>query len=176
MSMPIDLPLSHWRVLVTRPSEQARPLLEALQTVGARAISYPTIALEPPPSWTPFDSAVGRLDSYDWIIFTSPSASRFAFARAPHLADSLQLAGAPKVAAVGTETARRLASYGVPVAVVPENQRQEGLVTALGHLTVGTRVLFPQALGGRELLRDQLVLAGASVDVVPVSQTVALDL
>jgi uroporphyrinogen III methyltransferase/synthase len=82
----------------------------------------------------------------------------------------------PAVAAVGTQTAKALAARGVPVAMVPDDQRQEGLVAGFGALAAGTRVLFPQALGGRELLREALAQAGAVVDVVPVSETAPLAL
>jgi uroporphyrinogen III methyltransferase/synthase len=118
------------------------------------------------------------MDSYSWIVFASPSAVRFALGRAPRLAAHLRSQAAAAVAAVGTETAKALSEFRVPVAIVPEgqDQRQEGLVAALGHLTAGSRVLFPQTIGGRETLREALTAAGATVDVVPVSQTVALPL
>ncbi len=173
-----ELPLSGWRVLVTRPADQTQSLARALERAGATCVVYPTIGLEAPPSWDAFDAAVQRVDSYSWVVFTSPSAVRFALGRAPQLATHLRSSATTAVAAVGTETARAATEYGVPVAIVPEgqDQRQEGLVAALGHLPAGSRVLFPQAIGGRELLREALTAAGATVDVVPVSRTVALRL
>jgi uroporphyrinogen-III synthase len=173
-----ELPLFNWRVLVTRPADQAQTLARALERAGATCIVYPTIGLEAPPSWAAFENAVRCVGSYSWIVFTSPSSVRFALGRAPQLAAHLRSSAATAVAAVGTETARAAREYGVPVAVVPEgqDQRQEGLVAALGHLPPGSRVLFPQAIGGRELLREALTAVGATVDVVPVSRTVALPL
>jgi uroporphyrinogen-III synthase len=174
--MIADKPLTGWRVLVTRPTEQAQALADALRAEGATPVIYPTIALGPPPTWTPFDAAVAEVDVYDWIVFTSPSAVRFALGHATGLAKHLQAPRAPKVAAVGTETAKTLAEHGVPVALVPGDQRQEGLVAGFGSLVAGTRVLFPQAIGGREFLREALARQSAVVDVVPVSETIALPL
>lgn len=168
--------LSGWRVLVTRPVEQGAALAAALSAMGAVPVLYPTIALLPPPSWQAFDEAFARLVAYAWVVFTSPSAARFALQRHPALGAALADARAPRVAAVGRETARALADLGVPVALVPDQQRQEGLVAAFGALPAGTRVLFPQALGGRELLAEALVSHGVDVDVVAISQTTALPL
>jgi uroporphyrinogen III methyltransferase / synthase len=167
--------LAGWRILVTRPREQALALSQALEDAGAEPVIFPTIAVGPPPTWQPFDAAVARLATYDWMVFTSPSAVRFAVDRAPGLPVQLALAGAPRVAAVGSETAKALARYALS-ATVPSDQRQEGLVQTLGALSPGTRVLFPQALGGRELLREELEAQGISVDVVPISETTALPL
>ncbi|HEY4185700.1 MAG TPA: uroporphyrinogen-III synthase [Polyangia bacterium] len=161
---------------MTRPVEQASALATALTSLGAHVVVYPTIALGPPPSWEPFDRAVSALGDYAWLVFTSPSAVRFATERAPGLRDALVAPAAPRVAAVGTETARALRERGMPVAIVPDDQRQEGLVDALDALSPGTRVLFPQALGGRELLVEALVERGVVVDVVPISRTRALPL
>jgi uroporphyrinogen III methyltransferase/synthase len=175
---PPSPPLAGWRVLITRPLDQAPALVAALTEHGAEAVLYPTIALGPPPSWRAFDAAAAALSSYDWVIFTSPSAVRFAVARRPGLAGELARPGAPRVAAVGSETARALQASAIPVALVPDDQRQEGLVARFAALGVGTgaRVLFPQAVGGRELLSQVLAARGVAVDVVPISRTWALPL
>ncbi len=176
-----DKPLTGWRVLITRPAEQIAGFAAALHDAGATPVPYPTIAVQPPPSWDPLDQALAELDAYPWVVFSSPSAVRFFLDRlgqrrrdSPASATASPLTGR-HIAAVGTQTARALAAQGIAVAVVPDaDQRQEGLADALAHLPAGTRVLFPQALGGREFLATRLQQQGCLVDVIPVSQTAPL--
>src|SRR5690348_2697499 len=150
MSLPS---LAGVRVLVTRPAEHSAAWMRASSSAGAEVIAYPTVDVVPPPSWQPLDEALARLGEYHWLVFTSAAAARFALGRLPAGALDRQAAG-PRVAAVGRETARVLEGAGVAVALVPEDERQDGLAVALGDalgaLAPGTRVLFPQAVGGRE--------------------------
>jgi uroporphyrinogen-III synthase len=166
-------PLAGLRVLLTRPAEHSAGWASALQAAGATVIAYPTVEVVPPPSWAPLDEALARLGHYDWLVFTSAAAARFTLGRLPE-GVSLHTLTRPRIAAVGKETARAVAERGARVAIVPEDAHQhgEGLADALGTLAPGTRVLFPQAIGGREELRNALLARGCTVDVVPASQTV----
>jgi uroporphyrinogen-III synthase len=160
--------IAPWRVLVTRPADQAGELAAALRTAGMEPVLYPTIEVVPPASWAELDEALARLSSYELLVFTSPTAVRMTVARAGGAAP---LAG-PRIAAVGRATARAIEAAGLTVDVVPDaDERQEGLVAALGASVRGRRVLFPQAAGGRELLRQELERLGAEVHVVPAYET-----
>ena len=172
-----DGPLAPWRVLITRAAEQARALAGPLEAAGAVPVFYPTIEIAAPPSWQPLDDALARRADYGWAIFTSPSAVVFTLGRAAELGVGADALAAMRLAAVGAQTARALRERGLHAEIVPpeDDQRQEGLAVALSAALAAERparrVLFPQAMGGRELLRDELTARGCVVDVVPVSQT-----
>ena len=163
---------------MTRPADQSAPFAAALEAAGGLAVVYPTIAVAPPPSWDALDQALTRIADYQWVIFTSPSAVRFTLARAADTgAGTRTLFAALQIAAVGAQTARALADAGITVDVMPvADQRQEGLSSALATLPPGTRILFPQAIGGRELLAERLLQQGCVVDVVAISRTLSLPL
>ena len=160
------------RVLVTRP-ERAKPdkWAAALSAAGATALSYPTIEVLPPASWEPLDEAFRQIERYDWIIFTSQSTVALAASRLEGGCFSAWGAR-PRVAAVGAETARELKRAGSHVALVPSDQRQEGLMDTFRDLQTGTRLLFLHAAAGRDTLIEALRGQGCQVDVVAAYQTV----
>jgi len=167
--------LSGLRVLVTRPARaEADSWAAALSAAGAVVVSYPTIEVRPPPSWEPLDQALRQVGRYDWIIFTSKTAVLFTASR---MEGGRFPTGPkfPRVAAVGAETARALERAGAHVDLVPEDQRQDGLMDAFRSLEGGARLLFPQAFGGREALTEALRARGCQVDVAAVYQTAPLD-
>lgn len=161
------------RVLLTRPKEQSHGWAKLIEAAGAEPVYFPTIVVGPPPSWEPLDESLARLAEYQWLLFSSAAAVRFTLER---LSNRGALAGI-KVGAVGKETAKALAAAGVPVDFMPgagDEQNGAGLAQSLPFVASGTRVLFPQAMGGRSELRDALIDRGCVVDVVPASQTTAV--
>jgi uroporphyrinogen III methyltransferase / synthase len=138
------------RVIVTRPREQAGPLVERLEVLGHEVVACPLIEI------VPLDERPVETDGYDWVIITSPNgAEHFARRRSGRL---------PRVAAVGPGTAEALAAHGIPADLVPQVATQEGLLDEFprepGH------VLFVGARGSRRLLIDAL-----DADFVPLYDT-----
>jgi uroporphyrinogen-III synthase len=162
--------LTGLRVLLTRPQgEGAEEWAAAFALAGAVPLSYPTIAITPPESWQALDQAMARLDSYDWMVFTSQTAVGFFVSHLP--TGQFQTGMRTKMAAVGRSTAQAIERRGGRVALVATDSRQEGLADALRDLPPGARVLCPLAASGRLLLAQSLRARGCTVDVVTVYRT-----
>ena len=101
-------------MLVTRSLSQSQELGVLLGGLGAAVISIPTIAIGPPETWEPVDEAIRHIADFDWIIFTSANSVDAFLDRAGSLSVSLSGSSGSsgssglKVAAVGSQTARRL--------------------------------------------------------------------
>jgi uroporphyrinogen-III synthase len=163
-------PLAGLRVLLTRPkSESADDWAMAFAAACAVPVPYPTVAIVPPTSWQDLDEALARLAGYDWMVFTSQTAVASVLERVP--GQRFPPAIRAKIAAVGPTTARAIEGGGGVVALLPEDNRQEGLVEAFRSVPAGTRVLFPIADGGRTLLAESLRSRGCVVDVVTAYRT-----
>ena len=167
-------PLFGRRVLITRPREQARDLVERLQALGADTIEAPMIRITPPDDPTPLLQAAEDPSGFDWIIFTSAnSVEGFMTALLSHHRDVRALKG-PRLCTVGPGTAERLRRYSIVADVLPDEYRAEAVLAALeahGSLA-GARVLLPRSDIGREVIADQLRSAGAVVTDVIAYRTV----
>jgi uroporphyrinogen III methyltransferase/synthase len=158
--------LSGKRVLVTRSAEQAGELAALVRGAGGVPVLFPTIRLVPPEDTAPLDREIGRLASFDWILFTSANAARFFRERAARLGLSAWPAGV-RAASVGPGTTRVLESLGVPVRLTAETHTGEGLAGALKpHGVAGKRFLLPRAEEGRETLPELLARDGGEVVAV----------
>jgi uroporphyrinogen-III synthase len=155
--------LSGKRILVTRSVEQAGELAALVRRAGGIPILFPTIRLTHPGDCGPLDREIGRLSSFDWILFSSANAARFFCERAArHGVGSWP--GTLRVASVGPGTTKELAARSVPVHSTAAKHTAEGLLEALLPLGIrGRRFLLPRAEEGREILSTAIAREGGEV-------------
>ncbi|HSE14580.1 MAG TPA: uroporphyrinogen-III synthase [Candidatus Deferrimicrobium sp.] len=154
------------RILVTRSVEQAGEMAALVRRAGGIPVLFPTIRLTHPENCAPLDREIGRLSSFDWILFTSANAARFFCERAARLGVG-SWPGSLRVASVGPGTTKVLAERSVPVHRTAGKHTAEGLFEALHPEGIrGKRFLLPRAEEGREILPD--AIAGEGGEVVSV--------
>jgi uroporphyrinogen-III synthase len=167
-------PLQGRRILVTRRSEQARALVEALSALGATVDEVPLIAREPPEDPGPLDAALDRLGNYEWLAFTSANAVEAVGERLARL--GLTLPAEARLASVGPSTSEAIAARFPrrTVELQPALQfRAEGLAEAFRDRELsGRHVLLPVSNRARDTLARDLRAQGAHVDVVIAYRTV----
>jgi uroporphyrinogen-III synthase len=141
------------KVIVTRPRDQAGPLVARLEALGHEVVECPLIEIE--------RTSEESIDAfgYEWVIVTSPNGADEIARRGRNL---------PKLAAVGPGTAERLREHGLEPAFVPRVSSQEGLLAEFPR--PAGRVLFAAAENSRRGPIDEL-----GADFVPLYSTRLLD-
>jgi len=135
-------------------------------------VHIPLLRILPPPSWEDLDRALCRLETYQWVVFTSQNGVRAVEHRLHHLGIPVEVLRGVHIAAIGPATARMVERLGVPVGLQPSEYRAEGLVEAFGALELrGVRVLIPRAEEARDVLPEGLRARGAEVEVVAAYRT-----
>lgn len=166
-------PLFGKKVLVTRTRQQASYLSKELENIGAEAIEFPTIKIEKPDSYDEIDRAIGEIEKYKWIIFTSVNGVSAFFERLKRLNFDIRKLINAKIVAIGPATAKRLEDRGFCVEYVPEEYKAEGIIEGLkDKVKPEENVLLPRADIAREVLIEELEKLGAFVDNINVYRTV----
>ncbi len=120
-------PMFGHRILVTREHMEG---FERLEDLGAEIIDFPTIEIVPPENYNELDQSIDKVETYNWMIFTSRNGVKYFFKRFfENNRDIRDLKGI-KICAIGTKTAQELGKYGLKVDLVPEEFRAEGLIEA----------------------------------------------
>ena len=169
---PEGQPLAGKHIAITRPREQAAALAERLEALGARVTLLSAIRIAPVEDYAPLDAAIARLNSYDWLVFTSVNGVRAFAERLAATGHSWADRGLTRVAAIGPATAHALGDAGVSVDLTPDEYVAEGILEGLG-MVAGQRLLLARADIARRSLADGLRLRGAEVEEVAAYRTVA---
>ncbi|HEX8598485.1 MAG TPA: uroporphyrinogen-III synthase [Chloroflexia bacterium] len=164
-------PLLGRRIAVTRAGEQAVDLITSLRTLGATPIECPAISIAPLLDFTELDAAVSRLESYDWVVFTSVNGVAAVASRMAVLGKDKSALCTRKLAVIGPATQQALVELGCQPDFMPDSYVAESIVEQIGDVS-GCRVLLPRADIARKALSEGLRDKGALVDEVDAYRTV----
>ncbi len=167
-------PLFGQRIVVTRTREQASQLSSALLERGADILEIPTIKIVPPTDKHLLADALLELNSYDWLVFTSPNGVTAFFEFFFKVFDDMRDIGGVRIAAVGPATAAKLKELHLKVDVMPSEYIASKVTDALMKFeTIENRkILLMRAEVANKELPDKLHEEGAIVDDVPCYKTV----
>ncbi len=167
-------PLFGRRVVVTRPRESARELVEYFEDQGAIVVQAPTARVAKATDLAPLTDACANIGQFDWLVLpTLMGTTVFLAALLDGTRDIRDLKGVG-ICAVGQSAVERFNALGVRVDVAPAEYRPETIVEALAARKnlKGARVLLPHAEGARDALAAGLRKAGAEVVEVAAYRTV----
>jgi uroporphyrinogen III methyltransferase / synthase len=166
-------PLFGKGIVVTRPDKQAYDLGALLEREGARVFHFPTIKIGPPRNWRSLDTSINKLDTYNWIIFTSANGVQYFFERLFVLGKDIRDLRGIKICCIGPATAKQVQAKGIRVDLIPKQYISEGILQSFASINMrGQTVLIPRAAQARDILPDGLTKAGATVDVATAYETV----
>ncbi len=163
-------PLFGRPVVVTRSRTQASGLARGLSELGAEVRELPTIEIQPVEEPPGLAEALASLSSFSWLVLTSTNAVELFFRHLEAAGlDARSLAGV-RVAAIGGQTASRLAGFGIRADLVPERFTSEAALESFARRQesyAGERFLLPGSEIARDLLPEGLSRLGGEVVRVP---------
>lgn len=164
-------PMFGHRVLVTREHAGG---FEPLEELGAEMIEFPTIEIAPPENYDELDSAINKIEAYNWIIFTSGNGVEYFLKRLMEKDKDIRDLKGIRICAIGTKTAAEIKKYGIKVDLIPEEFNAEGLIEAFlkiqnskfkNQSLKGIKILLPRAEKAREIFPEKVRELGGEIDV-----------
>jgi uroporphyrinogen III methyltransferase / synthase len=170
-------PLFGQRIVVTRTREQASQLSKQLSDLGAEVLEIPTIKLVPPTEDRRQDliDALLELNSYNWLVFTSPNGVTAFFDLFFKRFQDLRDIGGARIAAIGPATAAKLKELHLQVDLMPDEAIASKIATAFDKFETveNLKICLLRAEVANPDLPKALEELGAIVDDIAVYKTVA---
>lgn len=170
------LPLSGKKIIVTRPRERQEELSQRLRSLGAEVLELPTISIAPyrAEELPEQGAALEELESYQYLVFTSPSGVDCFFALLREKKMDIRRFCAGKIAVIGAGTASRLQNYGLMADLMPEIYDAVHLGKCVGaDCKDGDRILIPRArLGSQALIGEITAQKKVTIADLPIYDTI----
>ncbi|MEH2243563.1 MAG: uroporphyrinogen-III synthase [Nostoc sp.] len=154
----IKLPLYGKRILVTAPRNYASRLSEQIIKQGGLPVLMPTIETCYLSNYTKLDTALERIDEFNWIVFTSRNGITAFFQRMNDLNIPVSVVQKCHLCALG-EDAESLSSFCGKVDLIPTESSPAGIVAELAKL--------PEIHDKKVLIPAPEVVGLPEPDVVP---------
>ena len=163
-------PLRGQKILVTRPKERAGTLSDKLRALGADVVEYPCIETVPIVPCPEMERALGQIQAYQWLAFTSPAGVEAFWNCLRGMGKDARQLGGVRLAAIGSGTARALAGHGLTADLIPSVYDAAHLGAELAEQ--GGKVLILRAEIGSTALTEALEKGNMAYDDIPVYRTV----
>ena len=150
-------------ILVTGTESHARRVCGFLRDRGVLSRPCPILSLKE----KNFDFVFEKLPQCRWLVFTSANGVEIFFRRVKERGTDLRLFGDKKFAAIGAQTAKKLASFGFTADLVPATYTAQALCERLRALGLAREeILLLRAASGNPVLSEVGVQADL-YDTVP---------
>jgi uroporphyrinogen-III synthase len=171
-------PLASRRIVVTRAREQAGPLCDQLERLGAEVIALPLIQITAAADPTVREDVFAEIGSYEWLVFSSANGVRYFFEEFFSKFTDIRSLGGTRIAAVGPATAAAIKQLHLAVDLVPQKHLAEELADALvaEQSLDNVKVLVVTGDRNRDVIMQRLANALAIVDQFPVYKTESTNL
>jgi uroporphyrinogen III methyltransferase/synthase len=167
-------PLFGKRIVVTRTREQASHLAQQLGELGAEVLEIPTIKITAPDNKRSIVEALLELNSYNWLVFTSPNGVTAFFDLFFKRFQDLRDIGGVRIAAIGPATAAKLKELHLQVDVTPDEALASKIAAAMNKFenVENLKICLLRAEVANTELPKALEDLRAIVDDIPVYKTV----
>jgi uroporphyrinogen III methyltransferase/synthase len=168
-------PLFGQRVVVTRAHHQAPELTSRLTELGAEVLEIPCIRIGPPTELANVTDALLELNSYDWLVFSSPNGVTAFFDLFFKAFKDTRDIGGVRIAAIGPGTEAKLRELHLQVDLMPAEAIGSKIAKAFDQYEsiANLKICLLRAEVANPELPRALEELGAIVDDVACYKTVA---
>lgn len=168
-------PIHGQTIVVTRPTDQANSLADAIRDYGGHPIIAPAIEIKPLDDFSALDDSINRLKFTSLLIFCSANGVEHYFRRLRQLQKDSRLLAGTSIAVVGRKTELALLEHGIRADIVPDDYRATSLLKALRSWVPNETVTLVRASRGSDELPVKLREVGADVEEVVAYQNIDVE-
>lgn len=167
-------PLFGKTIVVARDKNGNAEFAARIIAAGGNPFEFDTIKIEPLTKSNEFLKALAEISKYDWTIFTSANGVSVFFEAVKNIGGDSRVFGSAKIAAIGRETAGKLAEFGIKADFVPSDFTSAQLAKQLAASVnlKGKKMLLLRSQIGTSEIVDNLRKTGADVADVAVYTSV----